>query len=127
VPLRTALAASWRQLRASLKLGNVRREELLGQGDPLVVFNQERALDLVARHGQVALRMGSYGLVLPERQLDPGKAAPLAAFAEEGDRNRQPSSRPFSAIRSFALRKASSVCTADSLPLWEAPAHAESS
>jgi hypothetical protein len=91
------------------------------------VFNQERALDLVARQGQVALRMGSYGLVLPSVSSTRAKQPRSLHSQRKGTGNRQPSSRPFSAIRSFALRKASSVCTADSLPLWEAPAHAESS
>ena len=74
------------RLRKWARSRSAARVELLGQSDALVVFDQKGALDLVTRQRQVALRMSSHLLVFVECQVDPPKAALIAALAEERDR-----------------------------------------
>jgi hypothetical protein len=61
------------------------RVELLDEGDLLSFFDHESAHDLVARHGQVPLWMGSHVLVGPEGELNSREAMPVAAFTKKGD------------------------------------------
>ena len=64
--------------------------ELLGENEAFVLRNHHRALHLVARCGQVALRRSSRLFVLLDCEKDAREAALVAALAQERDRRLHP-------------------------------------